>query len=70
MQEYNGRIDIFKDDMLFVVNEGFEQNVKNSISKENILKLMPKIYENAVDREILKFLPYKNIYNLKKWWNA
>ncbi len=66
MQEYNGRIDIFKDDMLFVVNEGFEQNVKNSISKENILKLMPKIYENAVDREILKFLPYKNIYNLKK----
>ena len=66
MQEYNGRIDIFKDDMLFVVNEGFEQNVKNSIAKENILKLMPKIYENAVDREILKFLPYKNIYNLKK----
>lgn len=40
MQEYNGRINIFKDDMLFVVNEVFEQNVKNSISKENILKLM------------------------------
>lgn len=66
MQEYNGRINIFKDDMLFVVNEVFEQNVKNSISKENILKLMPKIYENAVDREILKLLPYKTYLQLEK----
>lgn len=66
MQEYNGRINIFKDDMLFVVNEVFEQNVKNSISKENILKLMPKVYENAVDREILKFLLYETYLQLEK----
>ena len=34
MQEYNGRINIFKDDMLFVVNEVFEQNVKTLFQRK------------------------------------
>ena len=59
MGEYNGRINVSKDTMLFVVNSVFEQGIKESTTKENILKLMPEIYENANDDEIIKMLPYK-----------
>ena len=49
MGEYNGKINVSKDSMLFVVNSVFNQGIKESTTKENILKLMPAIYENAYD---------------------
>ena len=33
--------------MIFVVNSVFENNIKESTTKEDILKMMPDIYENA-----------------------
>ena len=51
MGEYNGKINVSKDSMLFVVNSVFNQGIKESTTKENILKLMPAIYENADDEE-------------------
>ena len=47
MGEYNGRINVSKDTMLFVVNSVFDKDIKESTTKENILKMMPKIYEDA-----------------------
>ena len=44
MGEYNGKINVSKDSMLFVVNSVFNQGIKESTTKENILKLMPDIY--------------------------
>lgn len=66
MGEYNGRINVSKDTMLFVVNSVFNQGIKESTTKENILKLMPDIYENAVDKEILKMLPYRTYKDLER----
>lgn len=66
MREYNGRINVLKDTMLFVVNSVFNQGIKESTTKENILKLMPDIYENANDDEIIKILPYKAYIDLEK----
>ena len=51
MGEYNGKINVPKDTMLFVVNDVFEQDVKESTTKENILKMMPEIYKNAEDED-------------------
>ena len=59
MGEYNGKINVSKDSMLFVVNSVFNQGIKESTTKENILKLMPAIYENADDEEIIKMLSEK-----------
>ena len=53
MGKYNGRINVSKDTMLFVVNSVFDQGIKENTTKENILKLMPNIYENANDDEII-----------------
>lgn len=59
MGEYNGRINVSKDTMLFVVNSVFDKDIKESTTKENILKMMPEIYENADDEQIIKMLPYR-----------
>ena len=45
MEEYKGRINVSKDTMLFVTNYVLENEIKESTTKENILKLMPEIYE-------------------------
>jgi hypothetical protein len=66
MSEYNGRINVSKDTMLFVVNSVFNQNIKESTTKENILKLMPDIYENADDKIIIKMLPYRTYKDLER----
>ena len=66
MGEYNGRINVSKDSMLFVVNSVFNQGIKESTTKENILKLMPDIYENADDEEIIKMLPYRAYKDLER----
>ena len=66
MEEYNGKINVSKDSMLFVVNSVFKQGVKESTTKENILKLMPDIYENADDDEIIKMLPYRTYKDLER----
>ncbi len=66
MGEYNGRINVSKDTMLFVVNSVFNQNIKESTTKEDILKMMPDIYENANDEEIIKMLPYRTYKDLEK----
>lgn len=47
MEEYKGRINVSKDTMLFVTNYVLENEIKESTTKENILKLMPEIYEKA-----------------------
>ena len=59
MGEYNGRINVTKDTMLFVVNSIFENNIKESTTKEDILKMMPEIYENADKEKIIEMLPYR-----------
>lgn len=66
MGEYNGRINVSKDTMLFVVNSVFNQGIKENTTKENILKLMPDIYENADDEEIIKMLPYRTYKDLER----
>ena len=66
MGEYNGRINVSKDSMLFVVNSVFNQGIKESTTKEKILKLMPDIYENADDEEIIKMLPYRAYKDLER----
>lgn len=59
MKEYEGRINVLKDTMLFVVNTVLGNQIKESTTKENILKMMPEIYEKADSKEIIKLLPYK-----------
>ena len=66
MSEYNGRINVSKDTMLFVVNSVFNKDIKESTTKEEILKMMPDIYENADDEEIIKMLPYRAYNYLEK----
>lgn len=66
MGEYNGRINVSKDTMLFVVNSIFNQGVKESTTKENILKLIPDIYENADDDEMIKMIPYRAYKDLER----
>ena len=66
MREYNGRINVSKDTMLFVVNSVFNKDIKESTTKEEILKMMPDIYENADDEEIIKMLPYRAYNYLEK----
>lgn len=65
MEEYIGRINVAKDTMLFVVNSVFKKEIKESTTKENILKMMPEIYENADPKEIIKLLPYKTYVSLE-----
>lgn len=70
MEEYKGRIKVPKDTMLFVTNYALENEIKESTTKENILKLMPEIYEKADSKEIIKMLPYgtyKTLENLIKY---
>lgn len=66
MGEYNGRINVSKDTMLFVVNSVFNKDIKESTTKEEILKMMPDIYENADDEEIIKMLPYRAYKDLER----
>ena len=66
MGEYNGRINLSKDTMLFVVNSVFNKDIKESTTKEEILKMMPDIYENADDEEIIKMLPYRAYKDLER----
>lgn len=66
MGEYNGKINVSKDTMLFVVNNVFNQGVKESTTKEKILKMMPEIYENAEDEQIIKMLPYRAYKDLER----
>ncbi len=66
MGEYNGRINVSKDTMLFVVNSVFNQDIKENTTKENILKMIPSMYENADDEEIIKMLPYRAYKDLER----
>lgn len=66
MEEYNGKIGVSKDTMLFVTNDLLGQNIKKSISKEDILKLIPEIYEKAEDEKLIEMLPYKTYKGLEK----
>lgn len=59
MGEYIGRINLPKDTMLFVVNDIFKKGIKENTTKEDILKMMPQIYESADLKEVIKLLPYK-----------
>ena len=66
MGEYNGRINVTKDTMLFIVNSVFENNIKESTTKEDILKMMPNIYEKADEERIIEMLPYKAYKDLER----
>lgn len=66
MDEYIGRINVSKDTMLFVVNSVLKQGIKEITTKENILKMIPEIYENADSKEIIKLLPYKTYIVLEQ----
>ena len=65
MGEYEGRINVSKDTMLFVVNTVLKKGIKESTTKENILKMMPEVYESASAKEIIKLLPYKTYLALE-----
>lgn len=65
MGEYIGKINVPKDTMLFVVNSVFKKGIKESTTKENILKMIPEIYENADPKEIIKLLPYRTYMALE-----
>ncbi len=66
MGEYNGRINVTKDTMLFVVNSVFDNNIKENTTKEDILKMMPNIYENADKERIIEMLPYRAYKDLER----
>ena len=66
MGEYNGRINVTKDTMLFVVNSVFDNNIKESTTKEDILKMMPNIYEKADEERIIEMLPYRAYQDLER----
>lgn len=66
MREYNGRINVTKDTMIFVVNSVFENNIKESTTKEDILKMMPDIYKNADEEKIIEMLPYRTYKDLER----
>ena len=65
MSESFGRIDVSKDTMLFITNEIFEEKIKRSTTKENILKLIPKIYRKADSIDIIKMLSYETYNSLE-----
>ena len=66
MAEYLGKINLPKDTMLFVVNEIFEKNIKESTSKENILKMIPEIYTEENLPKLLKMISYEGYMALEK----
>lgn len=66
MGEYNGRINVSKDSMLFVVNSVFNKNIKESTTKEEILKMMPDIYKEADEEKIIEMLPYRAYKDLER----
>lgn len=66
MGEYNGRINVTKDTMLFVVNSVFDNNIKENTTKEDILKMMPNIYENSDKERIIEMLPYRAYKDLER----
>lgn len=65
MGEYIGRINVSKDTMLFIVNIVLKNKIKESTTKENILKMIPEIYEKADSIELIKMLPYKTYIALE-----
>lgn len=66
MKEYNGRINVPKDTMLFVVNSVLDNDVKESTTKEDILKMIPNIYEKADEERIIEMLPYRTYKDLER----
>lgn len=66
MAENLGKINVPKETMLFVTNSVFNQNIKENTTKENILKLIPELYRNVNDIEIIKMLPYKAYLTLER----
>ena len=66
MEEYKGRINLSKETMLYIVNNIFNQNIRESTTKENILKLVKDMYQNADDEKIIKMLPYDSYRILEK----
>lgn len=65
MGEYIGRINVSKDTMLFIVNTVLKKGIKENTTKENILKMIPEIYEKADSVELIKMLPYKTYIALQ-----
>ena len=66
MGEYNGRINVSKDTMLFVINSVFDKDIKESTTKEEILKMMPDIYKAADEEKIIEMLPYRAYKDLER----
>lgn len=66
MSEYIGKIKVPKDTMLHVVNNIFNQNVKENTTKDNILKLIKDIYIEENFGQLIKLLPYEAYLLLEK----
>ena len=65
MKEYTGKIDVSKDAMLFILNDVLNNNIKETTTKENILKMVPEIYEKTEEKELIKLLPYASYQALE-----
>lgn len=66
MSEYIGKINIPKHTMLHIVNNIFNKNIKETTTKENILKIISEIYTKENFEDLIKLLPYKSYLILEK----
>lgn len=66
MGEYQGRINLSKEDIRFVVNEIFEANASDNTSKEKLLKIAVSLYKEENYDKILKMLPFEGYKTLEQ----
>ena len=66
MKEYQGRINVAKDTMLFVLNDLLEQNIPESTTKEEMVEMVPKIYQGEKLQQVIRILPYTSYYTLEQ----
>lgn len=66
MKEKIWRITTTKDTMLHILNSIFDQEVKQSTTKENMLKLLPELYKGENLKELIKVISYEAYQGLEK----
>lgn len=66
MEQKRWRITTSKDTMLHIFNNIFKQDVKESMTKENMLKLIPDLYKGENLVELIKIISYEAYQGLEK----
>jgi len=65
MGEELGKINVSKDTMLFVVNDVFKKEIQENVKKEEILAMVPSLYEENL-LQFIKMLPDEGYKALEK----